>query len=175
LKQNSFWGVIVEKEIIIRHSESEDIPGIKSIFEGRAAYSNTLQLPYSSIKTWKARFETPQDGYFSLVAELDNEIVGCVGLQIDQSPARKHVGSCGIAVKDLHHQRGIGSKMLAAVIDLADNWLNLKRLEISTYTDNEKALSLYKKFGFQIEGESPYYAFRNGKFVSAYHMARINI
>lgn len=165
----------MEKEIIIRHSESEDIIGIKSIFGGRSTYSNTLQLPYSSLEIWKSRFENPQDGYYSLVAELDNEIVGHIGLKIDQNPARKHVGSCGIAVKDSHHHQGIGSKMLAAVIDLSDNWLNLKRLEISTYTDNETALRLYRKFGFQVEGESPYFAFRNGEYVSAYHMARIKI
>ena len=35
-------------------------------------------------------------------------------------------------------------------------------------------LNLYKKFGFEIEGEAKDFAFRNGDYVSAYYMARIS-
>jgi len=35
------------------------------------------------------------------------------------------------------------------------------------------ALALYEKFGFRIEGTSPFYAWRNGGYVDAHHMARI--
>lgn len=63
--------------------------------------------------------------------------------------------------------------MLSAAVDLADNWLNLKRLELTVYVDNDPAINLYKKFGFIIEGESALYAFRNGEYVSVYHMARL--
>lgn len=59
------------------------------------------------------------------------------------------------------------------MIDLADNWLNLYRLEMTVYTDNDKAIKLYQKFGFNIEGEAVNFAFRNGQFVNAYYMARI--
>ena len=55
----------------------------------------------------------------------------------------------------------------------ADNWLNLKRIEITVYVDNKRAIGLYKKFGFEVEGESKDYAFRNGKYVNAFHMARV--
>ena len=161
------------QEIVVRHSESKDIPGIKAIFKGKTIYSNTLQLPYSSIEKWESQFETPQAGYYSLVAELDEDIVGHTGLKVDQNPARNHIGSCGIAVKDSHHRKGIGNKMLAAMVDLSDNWLNQKRLELSTYTDNEAAIGLYRKYGFEIEGESPCFAFRDGAYASAYPMGRV--
>lgn len=68
---------------------------------------------------------------------------------------------------------GIGSKLLVAVLDRADNWLNLKRIEIEEYTDNEAALKLYKKLGFEVEGTCRMYAFRNERFVDAYLMARV--
>ena len=78
-----------------------------------------------------------------------------------------------MGIKDNVQGKGVGSALLATVTDLADNWLNLKRIEISAYVDNERAINLYKKFGFEIEGESKAFAFRNGKYVNVYHMARI--
>ncbi|HGS4599259.1 TPA: GNAT family N-acetyltransferase, partial [Vibrio cholerae] len=79
----------------------------------------------------------------------------------------------GMGVKDDVQGLGVGSALLKTVIDLADNWLNLKRIELTVYVDNERAINLYKKFGFVIEGESKDYAFRNGSYVDVYHMARV--
>src|SRR5712691_4482721 len=46
----------------------------------------------------------------------------------------------------------VGTALMTAAIDLADNWLDLSRLELTVYTDNEAAMRLYKKLGFVIEG-----------------------
>ncbi len=62
---------------------------------------------------------------------------------------------------------------MEAVVDLADKWLNLVRLELDVYTDNEPALRLYKKFGFVIEGTLAHFAFRDGRYVDGYMMARL--
>jgi putative acetyltransferase len=67
----------------------------------------------------------------------------------------------------------VGSALLEAVIELADKWLNLTRLEMEVYTDNEAAIALYKKFGFEIEGTLRKFAFRDGEYVDAYAMSRI--
>lgn len=93
--------------------------------------------------------------------------------EIFASPRRRHVASFGMGIKDNVQGKGVGSALLATAIDLADNWLNLKRIEITVYVDNERAINLYKKFGFELEGESKAYAFRNGEYVNVYHMARI--
>ena len=63
--------------------------------------------------------------------------------------------------------------MMAAMIDLADNWLGLRRIELEVWTDNAPAVHLYEKFGFVIEGTARQYARRAGTFVDAYHMARL--
>ena len=76
-------------------------------------------------------------------------------------------------VRDDWHGKGVGTAMMRAVIDLADKWLNLARIELTVFTDNESAIALYRKFGFEIEGTHRKYAFRDGDFVDAYAMARI--
>jgi putative acetyltransferase len=50
--------------------------------------------------------------------------------------------------------------------------MNLTRLELTVFVDNERAVALYKKHGFEIEGELVDYAYRNGRYVTAYTMAR---
>jgi len=66
------------------------------------------------------------------------------------------------------------SKLIETVTELADNWLNVRRIQIEVNVDNEKAISLYKKHGFVIEGEAVDSSFREGRFINTYYMARIN-
>ncbi|MQR01526.1 GNAT family N-acetyltransferase [Glaciimonas soli] len=161
------------QEIHIRHSEAEDIEAIKDIYACPKAMAGTLQLPFPTLKKWQKQLSELPVGVYSLVAVIDNIIVGQLGLEANQRPRRKHVASFGIAVKDAYQGQGVGSKLLAAAIDLADNWLNITRIELTVFTDNAAAIATYKKHGFIIEGESAQYAFRNGEFVSVYHMARL--
>ncbi|MCG8529957.1 MAG: GNAT family N-acetyltransferase [Desulfovibrionales bacterium] len=160
-------------EIKVRHSEKEDIKSIHNIYCGKSTYSGTLQLPFPSLSTWESRLEKLPQGLYSLVAEIDGEIVGQIGLQLMQTPRRRHVAEFGIGVKDEFQGKGVGSKLLAAAIDLAENWANIQRIELTVFTDNESAIALYQKHGFTIEGESPKYAFRDGEYASVFHMARV--
>jgi putative acetyltransferase len=78
-----------------------------------------------------------------------------------------------MSVRDDWHHRGVGTALLTAAIDLADNWIGYARLELTVYTDNATALALYRRFGFEIEGTARAYAMRNGTLVDAYMMARL--
>ena len=62
---------------------------------------------------------------------------------------------------------------MGAALDLADNWLELTRVELTVYTDNAAGIALYEKFGFEKEGTHRRYAFRDGGYVDAYSMARV--
>ena len=42
-----------------------------------------------------------------------------------------------MAVHDKHTGKGVANALLSAMIDLADNWLNLRRIELTVYCDNE--------------------------------------
>ncbi|MFO7698719.1 MAG: GNAT family N-acetyltransferase, partial [Anaerolineae bacterium] len=68
---------------------------------------------------------------------------------------------------DDYLRQGIGEALLAALIDLGENWLGLTRLELEVYTDNAPAIALYQKLGFVIEGTKRRYAMREGVLVDA--------
>jgi len=79
----------------------------------------------------------------------------------------------GIAVRDDMAGRGVGSALLKEVVGIADGWLNITRLELTVYADNARAMALYRKFGFEVEGTHKAYALRDGQYVDAICMARI--
>ncbi len=161
-------------EIIIRHSEKEDIPGIKTILEQPSCINNTMQLPFQTIESVEKRFGSMPDDLFSLVAIVEEQVVGQVGLKTLPMPRRKHVASVGLVVHEEFRGNGIGYKLLESAIDFAENWLAIKRIEIEVYSDNEIAISLYKKLGFIVEGTAKSYAFRNGVYADVLHMAKIS-
>ena len=78
-----------------------------------------------------------------------------------------------MAVRDEWQGKGVGTALMRAAVDLADRWLNVSRLELEVYTDNEPAVRLYKKFGFVVEATLRAFAYRDGGYVDAYSMARL--
>ncbi len=164
-------------QVIVRHAEPDDYRALHRIFSGPKAIAGTIQLPLPSAEAWRKRLVELPEGLFSLVGCVDDEVVGSLGLET--SPIRsvrwrmRHVGSIGMAVRDDWQGKGVGTALMGAALDLADNWLNLTRIELRVYVDNSAAVALYKKFGFEIEGTHRRLAFRNGEYVDAYSMARI--
>ena len=67
---------------------------------------------------------------------------------------------------------GVGTALMQAAVDMADHWLDLLRLELGVFVDNEPAVRLYQRFGFVIEGTLTRYAFRAGTYADVYAMAR---
>lgn len=161
-------------EIQIRHTEPNDYTAIHRILSQPRAYAGTLQMPYPSVQSWRNRLENPPEGLYSLVACVEGEVVGQISLLTNPNRARRrHVGGIGMSVHDAWQGKGVGTALMAAAVDLADNWLDLLRLELTVYVDNEPAIRLYTKFGFEIEGTLRCYAFRAGEYVDAYSMARL--
>ena len=158
--------------ITIRAREPADYVEIAAILQMPKVRHGTLRLPLTSVEQTRKWMESTADGHIGIVAELDGKVVGCAGMT-PQKGRRSHAAHLGMSVHDDFHGRGVGAALLAALIDAADNWLNLKRLELSVYVDNKPAVALYKKFGFAIEGTRRMDAFRDGKFADSYMMARL--
>lgn len=159
--------------ITIRAAEPGDYEAFRDVMLQPRAQRMTLQLPFPSFEMWKKRLADKPDGDHILVAELDGKIVGNLGLHIAKAQRRRHAASFGMSVHDEFQRLGVGKALIEAALNLADNWLNITRLELEVYTDNAPAIALYKKYGFEIEGTLKQHAFRDGKFVDSYYMARI--
>lgn len=161
-------------EYTIRPAVLADADAIARILGGPLAAAGTLNIPYESPEVRRKRIESPQPGSYSLVAcTPEGEVVGTIGLHVNQRPRRSHVADMGMAVRDDWQGKGVGSALLAAVCDLADRWLPVTRVELTVYVDNVAAVALYEKFGFVREGLLRRFALRDGRYVDAYTMARL--
>ncbi len=157
----------------IRHAEPSDYEAIREVLAGPRAIWGTLQVPFPSAERWRRRLAEPAEGYFNLVACVENEVVGQLGLiTFPNTPRRRHVGQLLMAVRDDWRGKGAGTALMTAAIELADNWLNLHRLELEVFVDNEPAIRLYKKFAFVVEGTSPSFAYREGRSADVFVMGR---
>jgi len=159
--------------IAIRRAEARDAEALCATFGAPKAMAGTLQLPMPAPDIWRKRITDAAPEDYFLVAEVAGEVVGNAGLHAAGRARRRHAGSVGMSVRDDWHRRGIGTALMNAIVDIADNWLNYQRLELTVYTDNAAAIALYRKFGFEIEGTHRRYAFRDGEYVDAHAMARL--
>lgn len=160
--------------LVVRRAEPADAEGIAQTFRARGAAAGTLQNPYPSIAQWHERLTTEAAGNYIFVAVADGHVIGNCGLHGNKNVRRQHAWGIGISVRDDWQGRGVGTRLMETLIDLADNWLGALRLELTVYTDNAAAIALYRKFGFVVEGTHRVFALREGQFVDALAMARLH-
>jgi putative acetyltransferase len=161
--------------IAIRAVEPSDLDAIIDIWSPPNALAGTIRLPFTSRTQSRKRLEeswVDREGFTPIVAEKDGRVVAFAVLARGKGQ-RAHAADLGIGVHNDFQGQGIGKRLMAALVDLADNWLSLKRLELTVDTDNEPALRLYKAFDFVIEGTSRAFIFRNGRYIDAFVMGRI--
>lgn len=146
---------------------------IHAILRCPGVVAGTLQLPWRPLEYTRQRSAGHGSEEYSLVAVVDDRVVGQLGLEVQRNPRRRDVGKFGMAVHDDFQNRGVGSALMAAMIELADGWLGLRRLELEVWADNPAAIHLYEKFGFVVEGTGRQFGRRAGALVDAHFMARL--
>jgi len=164
----------MDELVKIRATTPNDANDIAELATQPSVVWGTLQLPAQDPGSWRKRLEGNNPAWnYSLVAEVDGKVVGMAGLFWRDRARVRHVGDLGMFVHDAYQGRGIGKKLMAALVDAADRWLNLVRLELEVYPDNERAVKLYEQFGFVIEGRKRMNVFRDGQYVDSLVMGRI--
>ena len=158
--------------LLLRAARSQDAEALGAMMNLPGFRWGTAQLPFRTPEEIRSGLEKMSSERRGLVALMDGELVGTASLE-RQSGRRAHIGRIGMGVHDAWVGRGIGTVLLAALVDLADNWLGLRRLELTVNVDNVPALALYRRFGFEVEGTHRAHLLRDGQFVDGHTMARL--
>ncbi len=84
----------------------------------------------------------------------------------------KHSFYLHLGILKNYQGEGLANKLLKYLIEFAQNH-SVKRIELTVRVDNQKAVSLYQKFGFEIEGIKKCSLFTNNSYIDEYYMSKI--
>lgn len=128
-------------------------------------YPNTVEGQIEDIKAIEGN---PTN---TMLLALDGEkIVGIATISSSHKIKSRHEGELGIVVAKDYHGRGIGSELIKRLIDWARGNGVTTRIKLDTRADNVKAVSLYLKFGFVVEGCLKNSTLLNGEYYDLYVM-----
>lgn len=161
--------------ITVRRPRVSDAPAVASYMAHAEVFGNLLQLPHPSEEVWTERLKNPPPESFSLAVEVGGQLAGLAGLFPDSGGLRrKHCLHLGISVAVPYQGVGAGNALMVELLNYADNWANCLRVELEVFTDNAKAIALYQKHGFVIEGTKRADSLRNGRYVNSHVMGRLH-
>lgn len=111
-----------------------------------------------------------ENGCF-LIAELDGEIIAncSVGLVLNNK-RYLHRAAMGIVVRKDYWNRGIGKNLMQECIKWCKE-KDVEQLELEVVTQNNRAISMYKNFGFEIYGTKKHaLKYEDGTYADEYFM-----
>lgn len=104
---------------------------------------------------------------------IDEALAGFVGLEVDPRAKVRHKGRVfGMYVATEHSGRGLGGRLLAALVAQAETASALTRLVLTVTADNNRARRLYERAGFTAFGLEPEAVVVAGKPFAKLHMTR---
>jgi len=94
-------------------------------------------------------------GNLVILAEIPDEVIGC--LSFENGPRRRiaHRGSLGVSVRQVWRGQGIGTALLIALIGWAEANPLIEKIGLSVFAANVDAIRLYQRLGFVEEGRQP--------------------
>jgi len=159
----------------IRRIEPQDAAAMARLQSAPGVVRHTSQQPYQSAADWQQKLqELPAHCYWLVACGVDGDVMASAGLNILQQARCRHVADLFLVVRDEWQGRGVGRSLMQALLDAADNWLGLIRLQLMAQQDNARAIALYERFGFQHEGVVRQDILQDGRYVDSVVMARLH-
>jgi putative acetyltransferase len=103
---------------------------------------------------------------------VDGErVVGWADVSAAANPRLAHRGFLGMGLVRSHRGQGLGPKLLDAALARAKTF-GLEKVELSVYTENQPAIRLYQKAGFEQEGLIRHYRKLDGVYFDCFAMGK---
>jgi ribosomal protein S18 acetylase RimI-like enzyme len=113
-----------------------------------------------------------RNGAPQLVALDEGAVVGWCEITPKVPITLQHGGVLGMGVAASHRGIGVGAGLLQEALQAA-TLRGLTRIELVVRTDNDPAIRLYRRFGFEVEGRLRNYLVVDGHAQDVLAMARV--
>jgi len=147
----------VNSSILIKDTDAKDADNLlktTKVILGKSKYLVTLPTELCLSKNdeidWINSFKNEGNSRL-LLAVVNDEIVGSLSFKNHSKERLKHSGELSTSLIPTFCNRGIGSKLLNFFFEWIIN-TQVSRVYLEVMENNEKAIKLYQKFGFEVEG-----------------------
>jgi RimJ/RimL family protein N-acetyltransferase len=150
--------------VLLRALNADDGDRLQSMFatisdDDAEAMRDNVKDP-STIQKWVD--ELDYNRVIPLVAVVNDEIVGDATLHLGRGPYR-HKAEVRIFLSKPYRQRGLGTAMLKALIDIAKR-MELRLLTVEVTANSTSVIRAFRGLGFQMQTTLPdYFMMRDGE------------
>jgi len=159
--------------LTVRAARPDDADAIWAILEPMIRAGDTYTLPREMSREAALAFWFAS-GHEVFVAEEDGGLVGTYFLRANQAGGGSHVANCGYVTAAHAAGKGVARAMCGHSLEHAKS-RGFRAMQFNfVVSSNERAVRLWKSFGFEIVGRLPE-AFRHpsGNYADAYVMYRL--
>ena len=156
--------MVADPSIRLRPLEREDLPFIHQLDNNASVMRYWFEEPYEAFVELTDLYDKHihDQSERRFIVEHDKAKVG-----LDYVHRRAEFQ---IIIAPAHQGLGYAAKAVLLVMDYAFTVLNLYKLYLVVDTENKKAIHVYKKLGFEVEGELKHEFFSNGEYRNALRM-----
>jgi RimJ/RimL family protein N-acetyltransferase len=161
--------------LLIREAGAEDARALLNYVEAVSGESDFLSFGPGEFELTVAEEEdylrkcSASDNQLYIVGLIDGEIVSALSFAAGRRPRVRHRGEFGLSVRKAHWGLGIGSLMLEALLGWAEA-RGITKINLRVRTDNQRAVELYERRGFVIEGTIHREIFIDGQYFDHHWM-----
>ena len=144
--------------VMIRSAAISDAQAILKLSEGvigeeiyQLTSSSEFKMTIEAEEKWiESHLSNPNK--IILIAQINSKIVGVLDFSNGHRQRIAHTGEFGLSVEKSVRDQGIGTLLLKVLIDWATANKTIEKISLNVHSNNERAITLYKNMGFEIEG-----------------------
>lgn len=147
-----------KKTVTIRQANTDDAEKLLNCIKTYLPQSDFIPKLKEEVKmtteqeaAWIDSF-LASDNSLLLVAIFEDDIIGNIDLTGNQRKIMQHTAVIGMGMLEAWRNSGLGTALMKCAIDWAKANAILELLWLQVYTENQVALGLYRKLGFQENG-----------------------
>lgn len=151
-------------EITLTPLEKDDSSYLLKLWKNSDIMDFWFSEPYMNKEKLHDSFEERQksDTVRQFIAYAGDERIGYTNLHLINMRHRTAVFA--IMLDPDNQGKGYAEKVVRAVVDYGFNQLNLNKINLDVVDFNEKAVYIYEKVGFEIEGRRKQQVFIQGEY-----------
>jgi RimJ/RimL family protein N-acetyltransferase len=147
----------MDQQFIIRKAVQEDAESLllhfkKVLTENPNFFATTIEEFNITVAEEVEFIHNLEKNGLLLVAEVTGKIIGMLNFQLSPRKRFSHQGMFGMSIQEAYTNMGIGRSLINQLLDWAKNDPRVEKVSLEVFSNNERAIHVYRKLGFVEEG-----------------------